>query len=43
MSFLQEPALEPEMAIIDPHHHLYDRPTVRYLFRRIARRHAERP
>ena len=28
----QEPALEPERPIIDPHHHLWDRPGNRYLF-----------
>jgi len=27
----QEPALEPELAICDPHHHLWDHPTSRYL------------
>jgi L-fuconolactonase len=27
----QEPALEPERPIIDPHHHLWDRPGNRYL------------
>lgn len=26
-----EPALEPELPICDPHHHLWDRPTSRYL------------
>ncbi|MCW2241420.1 amidohydrolase family protein [Azospirillum canadense] len=26
-----EPVLEPELAIIDPHHHLWDRPGARYL------------
>lgn len=26
-----EPALEPELAIIDPHHHLWDRPGNRYM------------
>ena len=28
----QEPALEPDRPIIDPHHHLWDRPGYRYLF-----------
>jgi predicted TIM-barrel fold metal-dependent hydrolase len=28
----QEPALEPDRPIIDPHHHLWDRPGNRYLF-----------
>jgi L-fuconolactonase len=28
----KEPIIEPDLPIIDPHHHLYDRPTVRYLF-----------
>jgi predicted TIM-barrel fold metal-dependent hydrolase len=28
----KESIIEPEVPIIDPHHHLYDRPTVRYLF-----------
>src|SRR5258705_3119788 len=28
----QEPALEPVRPIIDPHHHLWDRPGNRYLF-----------
>jgi len=27
----QEPALEPDRPIIDPHHHLWDRPGNRYL------------
>src|ERR1700750_750719 len=27
----QEPILEPEMPIVDPHHHLWDRPGWRYL------------
>ncbi len=27
-----EPALEPDRPIIDPHHHLWDRPGNRYLF-----------
>ena len=27
----QEPALEPDRQIIDPHHHLWDRPGNRYL------------
>ena len=26
-----EPVLEPELAICDPHHHLWDRPEERYL------------
>ena len=28
----QEQALEPDRPIIDPHHHLWDRPGNRYLF-----------
>jgi predicted TIM-barrel fold metal-dependent hydrolase len=28
---ITEPVLEPELAIIDPHHHLWDHPTSRYL------------
>src|SRR6476646_11700500 len=28
----QEPALEPDLPIVDPHHHLWDRPNNRYLF-----------
>src|SRR5215813_11957214 len=28
----KESIIEPEVPIIDPHHHLYERPTVRYLF-----------
>lgn len=27
----QEPILEPELAIVDPHHHLWDRPDWRYM------------
>jgi predicted TIM-barrel fold metal-dependent hydrolase len=27
-----EPTLEPDLAIIDPHHHLWDRPDWRYMF-----------
>ena len=27
-----EPVLEPSLAIVDPHHHLWDRPGWRYLF-----------
>src|SRR5580704_6010079 len=27
----REPALEPELPIVDPHHHLWDRPGWRYL------------
>jgi predicted TIM-barrel fold metal-dependent hydrolase len=27
----QEPVLEPELEIVDPHHHLWDRPGARYL------------
>src|ERR1041384_3594073 len=27
----QEPVLEPELPIVDPHHHLWDRPGWRYL------------
>src|SRR5207244_2217370 len=28
----KEPILEPELPIVDPHHHLWDRPGWRYLF-----------
>lgn len=28
----QEPPLEPERTIVDPHHHLWERPDARYLF-----------
>jgi L-fuconolactonase len=28
---VREPALEPDLPIIDPHHHLWDRPEIRYL------------
>jgi predicted TIM-barrel fold metal-dependent hydrolase len=28
---VKEPALEPELPIVDPHHHLWERPTNRYL------------
>ena len=31
LSQLEEEAIEPELPIIDPHHHLWDRPTSRYL------------
>jgi predicted TIM-barrel fold metal-dependent hydrolase len=31
LATLREPALEPERAICDPHHHLWDHPTSRYL------------
>ena len=27
----KEPILEPELPIVDPHHHLWDRPGSRYL------------
>ncbi len=30
-ALIEEPALEPEIPIIDPHHHLWDRPGNRYL------------
>ncbi len=32
LAVTQEPALEPDRPIIDPHHHLWDRPGNRYLF-----------
>ncbi|HEX2216088.1 MAG TPA: amidohydrolase family protein, partial [Xanthobacteraceae bacterium] len=32
LALYREPALEAELPIIDPHHHFYDRPGVRYLF-----------
>lgn len=28
----REPALEPDLPIVDPHHHFYDKPGVRYFF-----------
>ena len=28
---VKEPALEPDLPIVDPHHHLWDRPNNRYL------------
>ena len=28
---ISEPVLEPDLPIIDPHHHLWDHPTSRYL------------
>ena len=31
LSLTEEPALEPELPIIDPHHHLWDRPNNRYM------------
>ena len=31
LSLTDEPALEPELPIIDPHHHLWDRPGNRYM------------
>jgi predicted TIM-barrel fold metal-dependent hydrolase len=32
LSLHREPALEPTLPIIDPHHHFYDKPGVRYFF-----------
>ena len=32
-----EPALEPELPIVDPHHHLWDHPSSRYLLDEILR------
>ena len=29
----KEPILEPDLPIVDPHHHLWDRPDWRYLLR----------
>ncbi|MDP6415287.1 MAG: hypothetical protein QGG54_09750, partial [Gammaproteobacteria bacterium] len=31
LDLTDEPALEPELPIIDPHHHLWDRPGNRYM------------
>jgi hypothetical protein len=31
LSLTEEPALEPELPIIAPHHHLWDRPNNRYM------------
>jgi predicted TIM-barrel fold metal-dependent hydrolase len=32
MNYLEEDALEPDLPIIDPHHHFYDRPQIHYMF-----------
>jgi len=32
-----EPALEPELPIVDPHHHLWDHPDSRYMLDEILR------
>src|ERR1700722_15357681 len=32
---ISEPVLEPELPIIDPHHHLWDHPNSRYLLEEI--------
>lgn len=32
LALREEPALEPDLPIVDPHHHLWDRPGERYLF-----------
>ena len=32
LSLNSEPAIEPELPIVDPHHHFWDRPGFRYLF-----------
>ena len=32
LALTREPALEPALPIIDPHHHFYDKPGVRYFF-----------
>ena len=37
LSLTKEAALEPELPIIDPHHHLWDRPNSRYLIEDVAR------
>jgi predicted TIM-barrel fold metal-dependent hydrolase len=36
LSLTEEPALEPELPIIDPHHHLWDRPNDRYLLEELV-------
>lgn len=43
LQLTQEDALEPELPIIDPHHHLWDRPDNRYLLQElVADTHAHR-
>ncbi len=32
LALLREPVVEPELAVVDPHHHLWDLPGSRYLF-----------
>ena len=32
LALTREPALEPNLPIVDPHHHFYDKPGVRYFF-----------
>jgi predicted TIM-barrel fold metal-dependent hydrolase len=36
LTLTSEPALEPELPIIDPHHHLWDRPGDRYLLEELV-------
>ena len=38
-----EPILEPDLPIVDPHHHLWDRPGLALPARRAAGRHQQRP
>jgi len=40
---LSEPALEPELPIVDPHHHLWQRTGNDYMFHDLLGRHADRP
>src|SRR6202167_3465937 len=37
LALVVEPALEPELPIIDPHHHLWDHPGSRYMLDEIVR------
>ena len=48
LALTQEPTLEPELPICDPHHHLWDLrpqrlPNQRYLLPRVGGRHQQRP
>ena len=36
LSLTEEPALEPALPIVDPHHHLWDRPNDRYLLEELV-------
>ena len=39
----KEPILEPDLPIVDPHHHLWDRPDWRYLLDELLAGHEQRP